>query len=644
VPEKFTPLILRKALSGDERTQQITFNTRRFEPTSRWNAQIKFLRWYSLFVGTICTASVALANGLPYVAPTYDQVLNSSKKTFVHYVNSPLQYNQSDYWPNSQCMAYIIPSSWPASAGNQRLCSAPPITSGSASTYIIDNLKAEIVRMIARGINGIALDLFSVCDWSQSGTNCPNNPGGSGNPGALINVLNAAAAVDSRFKILPMPDMTAGITPTNLPNLWTAPIGATTIYNHPNIYHWPDANNYPELSPYCTECFSASQYSAALSTMKANGTPVSWAPIFGSLGCNGSPNGCVFSPYASLPTVSIGGFGGVNTDPAIASLELSNIGGPSGGPTYGGGTPINWTGTPNIFGSMSPQAYQTRSGWVYEAQNSLAYRVSWESQIALGSSLGNMMIVTWNDFGESTAMQNSQNQSNEPSTGFYDLTGYYTTWWGNGAAPTITNDAIMYFYRRQTYLAAHNATISGLTTPPTLVSGETPSDNIEMVAFLTSPATLSITISGVTATQAGTTGLNVFTIPLVNGTPVFSIVRNGTTTLTVTGFPTYGSGQIPASQNAPGLTMCSSCFPAAIPDPVYYSGSTFDYMPGTNLWGSDLVNFAVADPSLCEQSCLANSACKSWSYGGSHCWLKQGVPLPSLNSSITSGVIPPAPF
>ncbi|WP_041367508.1 endo-1,3-alpha-glucanase family glycosylhydrolase [Methylocella silvestris] len=506
-------------------------------------------------------------------------------------------------------------------------------------------MKAEIVRMIARGINGVAVNLFSLCDWSESGANCPGNPGGggmSGYPGTLINMLNAAAAVDRRFKVLPMPDMSAGIKPSDLPNLWKAKIGGTTIYNHPNLYRWPDANNYPELSPFCTECFPASQYSAAFATMKANGTPISWAPTFGSLGCNGQVNGCVFSPYASLPTVSINGIQGVSADRTMAALALRNVGGASGGKTYGGGTPINWTGPVKLFGGMSPQGYQSGGGTVYEAQNSAAYRGAWESQIALGASLGNIMIFTWNDFGESTAVEPSSNQFGAPSTGYYDLTGYYTTWWRKGAAPQITNDAIMYFYRRQTYLAAHNATIPGLKARPTIPSWNLPAyDNIEMVAFLKADATLSINIKGVSQTQAGKAGLNVFTIPLVNGTPVFSIIRGGAATLTTTGFPTYGSGQIP-SQTVPGLTICSSCFPAGIPDPVYYSGSTFAWSAGVDYYGGDLRTTTIAseDPNLCEQSCKADSSCKSWSTRGRSCWLKSSIPLPSLNATVISGAIP----
>ncbi len=541
---------------------------------------------YELLNG-ICVAVLSAA-GLPYVAPSSDDILNSPKKVFAHYVVSPLMTGPKDYWPNNTCMLYLVPQNTPSAGGNNRLCPAFPIMSGAnAQTYIIDNLKTEIRRMIARGINGIALNLFNVCDWSESGATCggatanPGSGGAFGYPGTLINLLNAAAAVDSRFKILPMPDMTAGIKPSDLPNLWRATIGGRTIYNHPNIYRWPDANNYPELSPFGTEAYPASQYSDAFATMRANGVPISWAPIFGSLGCNGSVNGCVFSPYASLPTVSIGGVGGTVTDPGLIEGALVNIGGTTPGhPTYGGGTPINWTGPVNIFGGMSPQAYQSAGGTLYESQNSLAYRTAWETEIGLGAALGNMMIFTWNDYGENTAVAPSQNQYGEPSMGFYDLTGYYTTWFRKGAAPALSKDAILYFYRRQTYAAAHNATLAGLTKPPTMVPYMTPTDNIEMIAFLSSPATLSISINGVASTMAGKVGLNSFKIPLVAGTPTFSIIRQSATVLALPGITTYGSGQIPGLE-VPGIIIpspvCakSPCFPTGIPDPVYYSGSTF---------------------------------------------------------------------
>ncbi|WP_395666164.1 endo-1,3-alpha-glucanase family glycosylhydrolase [Methylocella sp.] len=496
--------------------------------------------------------------------------------------------------------------------------------------------------MIARGINGIAINLFSTCDWSQSGANCGGNPGSGGKagyPGALINVLRAAAAVDKRFKVLPMPDMTAGIKPTDLPNMWTAPIDGTTIYNHPNIYRWADSNNYPQLSPFCTECFPASQYATALSVMKSNGTPVSWGPVFGSGGCNGQANGCTFSSYASLPTATLNGMHDVSTDRTSAARVLANVGGVSKGAPYGGGTKINWTGPVKLFGGMGPQAYQSASGTVYEAHNSEAYRAAWESQIALGSALGDVMIFTWNDYGEGTAIAPSQNQYNHPSMGFYDLTGYYTTWLRKGSPPEITDDAIVYFYRRQSYSAAHNATISGLSKRPTIPSWNLPAyDEIELVAFVKDDAEICIWDGKKLTTIKVKKGMNVLRAPLVAGSPQFFVYRNSVKLIDVKGWPTYGSGQIPAG-SVSGLTMCSNCFPAGIPDPIYYSGSTFNWSNGVALNGSDMSSVALnpATPAACETKCWNDSSCKSWQFSSSVCKLKNGSPRESLAKGVASG-------
>ncbi|WP_395666170.1 hypothetical protein [Methylocella sp.] len=71
------------------------------------------------------------------------------------------------------------------------------------------------------------------------------------------------------------------------------------------------------------------------------------------------------------------------------------------------------------------------------------------------------MIFTWNDYGEGTAIAPSQNQYNHPSLGYYDLTGYYTTWLRKGAPPKSSTTRSSISIAGQTYrLAANSATIS----------------------------------------------------------------------------------------------------------------------------------------------------------------------------------------
>ena len=514
----------------------------------------------------------AMAKGLFYVPDSDDTVLNSEKMVFAHYVwPHPISLDNkacpNDYY-NVNYVAYAGEGGvHKFSGGFQRvrpLC-VPP---GNPRTWVVDNLKREIRQAIARGINGFEFNIFSPSDWSPKG-----GPGGS--PGALLNMLNAAAQVDRRFKILLMPDM-SGNTPAGLPALLTQPVPGTpyTIATHPNVYHFPDANNYVQLAvlfpEYNNYAFTAAQYQEMLDTMASNGTPVAWTPIFSSLYCpvRGVNKNCNFTPYSSLPTASIGQWTtGMPDQYDWASADVANI------TAAGGGTPINWTGPVTWFGAVCPTMWHVGDAIpppapnnpIKEPRNSLAYRRGWEGVVARSARLGAVMIVTWNDQVESSMIAPAQTPDGESLRGFYDLTGYYAQWLRHGAAPTIANDAIFYFHRKMPTKAA-------TTLPATRFHVIDPSNNIEMLAFLTSDATLRIEIGGHAYTRAGKAGLNSFTTPIEPGVPKFSILRNGVNVLELTSdTQIYGPEGLPQI-DVPGLKP--GIFPAGNVDLTYYSGDT----------------------------------------------------------------------
>lgn len=161
------------------------------------------MRFFSIAL-LILSTHAAMSNGLPYVPDSDDAVLDSAKMVFAHYVwPHPISIDNkpcpNDYY-NVGYIAYDGERGRHRySGGFQRvrpLC-APP---GNPRTWVVDNLKREIRQAIARGINGFAFNIFGPGDWSPTG-----GPGGS--PGALLDMLDAAAQVDRRFKILLMPDM-----------------------------------------------------------------------------------------------------------------------------------------------------------------------------------------------------------------------------------------------------------------------------------------------------------------------------------------------------------------------------------------------------------------------------------------------------
>src|SRR5580693_8235854 len=83
-------------------------------------------------------------------------------------------------------------------------------------------------------------------------------------------------------------------------------------------------------------------------------------------------------------------------------------------------------------------------------------------------------------------------------------------------------------------------------------------NDIELLAFLTSPGVLKITIGAKTFTQNAAAGIVSFKIPSQAGTPVFTLSRNGTDAISLTGgVQIYGS----------------SGLPTGVQDLTYWSGS-----------------------------------------------------------------------
>ena len=292
--------------------------------------------------------------------------------------------------------------------------------------------------------------------------------------------------------------------------------------------------------------------------------------VFGSLYCpvKGVNRNCNFTPYSSLPTASIGRWStGVPAQYSWASEDVINI------TAAGGGTPINWTGPVNWFGSVCATMWNVGDAVpppappdpIEEPQNSLAYRRGWEGVISQSSQLGAVMIVTWNDQVESSMIAPAQTPYGESFLGLYDLTGYYAQWLRHGVAPTISNDAIFYFHRKMPTQAA-------ATLPAVRFDVSNPTNDIEMLAFLTSDATLQIKINGRVYTRAGKTGVNSFTTPIEPGVPQFSIIRNGLSVLELTSdtriYGVEGLPQIDVPGMRPGI------FPAGNADLTYYSGDT----------------------------------------------------------------------
>ena len=171
---------------------------------------------------------------------------------------------------------------------------------------------------------------------------------------------------------------------------------------------------------------------------------------------------------------------------------------------------------------VDPQQYRPKESTYWEAGNSAAFRSSWMS--AISGNADWVQLVTWSDFSESSEIEpyTDATSRTDIGTGFYDLNAFYATWFLTGKQPPITHDVLYYFYRREPTDAAAPA-----QSAPNKIVNSSPEDNIEVLAFLTAPGELKITIGGQTSVQNAPAGMTSFKVHTAPGTPVFSLARGG---------------------------------------------------------------------------------------------------------------------
>jgi hypothetical protein len=441
---------------------------------------------------------------LPFTMPDSAALFGSANKVFAHYFYPfPLQIDNKpaaqDYYNRNYLSKNGESNKWLAKGGFLRQRPLP-VSGSSAANYLLLNMEQEVRMAIARGITGFTIDVMNGAEASGANSH-------------LQNLLTAAQAVDPRFKIMVMPDLSALKSDANA----VAQIIAS-VASSPAAYRLSDGR-------LVVTAFNASVnppqwWSAILDQLKSQGINVAFVPTF--LGWKGQADAFAGISY---------GLSDWGTATASASDAMKND------------VPIAHGNYGKVFMMpVDPQQYRPKDGKFWEADNSLAFRNSWTSAINGGAEW--VQIVTWSDFSESSQIEPYTDSTLRPDigTGYYDLNGYYATWFLTGNAPAITHDVLYYFYRREPSNAASNP-----PGQPNKVVSSMPQDNIEVLAFLTAPGTLKITVGGQSSTQNAAAGITSFKVPTRAGTPTFSLSRNGSEEFAFDGpIQIYGPEGIPS--------------------------------------------------------------------------------------------------
>jgi hypothetical protein len=424
---------------------------------------------------------------LPFTMPSADVLFASAKRVFAHYFYPfPLSIDNKPAAVDYYQTQYLAPGG----EGNIHLpyggyLRARPLATPTVSAgFLAANMQAEVKMAIARGITGFTFDILNLTD-AMSGT------------GKLATLLAAAQAVDPRFWIVPMLDMSA-MTGLSI----TQAVALISSFTEPSIARLPDGRIL--LSAFDAALQPLAWWQNVLSRLNAIDVDVAFVPVL-----LGAP---ATNPLAAVSH----GYGGWGTATPNASSA----------------------GAPCLMMPVLAQQFRPKNQLFWEAQNTASFRAGWAAAIAAGAQY--VQIVTWSDFSESGQVQPYTDVTLNPAigSGFYDLTAYYATWFATGVQPPITRDVLYWCYRRMNSKVAHPSQADGFN-----VIGSPEMLDIELLAFLSAPGTLKINGSPLAA-AAGITSFRVTATP---GNPQFNLERDGSDVFEFKGPVTiYGPAGSPA--------------------------------------------------------------------------------------------------
>lgn len=430
----------------------------------------------------------------PFDAPPLASLRASPKKVFGHYFSPyPISIDNKDPELDYYAKNYLVPtgenSKFAYCGGflKQRPIPQPP--RAADLDYELLNLEEEVRRAAAIGLDGFTYDILST-----TGTHWDR----------LLKLLEAASNVDPGFRVVLMPDMTSTYKGTDM-EATAAFVGSISmVADHPAVFHTDGGAVL--LAPFGADKRTPAWWAATLQALADQGIDAALWPVFVS---PWSPGTQAFQ--AELPLLGTSSWGPATVNGATgyaANVQQAHDLG------------VQW------MAPIRPQDSRPKDLIYSEAGNTQTMRLLWDAAISGDAEWA--QLITWNDYSEASEVS--------PSSGtqwaLFDLNAYYVTWFKTGAQPPIVRDAIYYSHRLQATTAMPDLMQQQAIYKP--VNGGAPSDEIELLAFLTAPATLEIEISGAVQSTTADAGIVSFRAPLAEGTPIFRIVRDDQTVAEVT--------------------------------------------------------------------------------------------------------------
>lgn len=443
----------------------------------------------------LLAADTPIQQVLPFNRPRVSDLRASPRKAFAYWYVYPVSIDNADpsvdWYQREELSPLGRSGAYYAVGGRMRQRPLPrPVRTEADGVWQVRDMEDEIRRATEVGLDGFMVGLCTLI-----GGHCWED---------VIHLLKAANNIDRTFKIIPTLDMAALFNEVGQTNTIEGVVDAlVTIADNPAVFR--GSGDRMVVAATNAQLKSPGWWQDLRQRLAARGVGIHLTLILQTYEANAP----AYAPVAE----ALGSWGPATAVAADATAartaELRQV-----GKTY--------------VAPVRPQDHRPKNAAYAEALGSATYRATLMD--AIDGDADWLFIFTWNDDTEGATIR--------PSTGiqwsFYDMTAYYLTWFKLRQPPVISRDVLYYFHR--VHWTSDQPDPAKQPSPFALwySSQQAATDEIELLAFLRSAGTLTITTGNGTFRYDAPAGISSFRAPLATGYPTFKLLRGGTTQISMT--------------------------------------------------------------------------------------------------------------
>ncbi|WP_037851544.1 glycoside hydrolase family 71 protein [Streptomyces sp. NRRL S-340] len=431
--------------------------------------------------GTASRADRADTTALPFDLPAAQVLRAGPHLVFAHYFPPyPLSLDNQPAAHDYYARNYLTPQGEQGrhAAYGGLLRDRPLPVPRSPGDWQLADLEKEVRTARDAGLDGFTVDLLSLAGPNRQRVDL---------------LLRAAHRVDPGFRIVLMPDMTSLHTDPR-----TLADALARLAASPAAHRLADGRLV--VSPFKAEAQDPAWWSQVTARLRDHGIRTALVPVFLDFRANAERFAPISYAFSSWGNRSYTRQGDVPGDVRLAHALGKK-----------------W------MQAVSVQDARPNQGVYDEAGNTATLRSTWNHAISDGADW--VQLTTWNDYSEGSQFAPSLHNGHT----YLDISSYYLTRFKTGAWPRIVRDTV-YVTSRVQFTDTRSAPLQPRLMRPRPGTAA-PRDQVEVLTFLTAPATVLAQAGTVPHTYRAPAGVHARYLELSPGRTK-AVVRRGDTTVT----------------------------------------------------------------------------------------------------------------